>query len=74
MEHGNVVGVGSIGIISDLLERRGSTRRSLSLSTWRPTFECQMPRIGICEAHLQRASPTETWAATEGKGLFGSMK
>ena len=28
----------------------------------------------IDEAHLQkRASPTETWAATEGKGLFGSM-
>ena len=28
----------------------------------------------IDEAHLQkRASPTETWAATYGKGLFGSM-
>ena len=28
----------------------------------------------IGEAHLQkRASHTETWAATEGKGLFGSM-
>ena len=27
----------------------------------------------IDEAHLQRASHTETWAATYGKGLFGSI-